>query len=400
MLTKKKNWTIAICLDVRQKASRDITEGVMRCVVAHGGANVLLLGNHPCNDGFERTARGEPDILVASCNLLRTSDHRDFLRSRRIKAALFFGTWGTMQLPYPATSLVGDDQIIGETAARVLVRSGLRSFAYLGAPHGDRWSTARRDAFAAALAAEGYGLAADYSPSAKRPDWRRERKHLTDWVRALPKPCGVFAAFDQRARHLLSVCREEGIPVPQQLQVLGVDNEEYICDNEMPSLTSIEPDFRGAAQSAMGAIFAHLEKGAPLPGVFLAGVAGVTERLSTCDASRTGERVNRARDIIRLHATEGITPSDVARRVGGSLRLLEAGFRTVLGRTVAAELREVRLREAARLLEETETPLGEIAARVGFSNSGSLMNAFKRRFGIRMGQWRRTSRTKPQGATL
>ena len=392
MLARKKKWTIAVCIDVRQKASRDITEGVMRCVVAHGGADVMLLGNHPGNDGFERTSGGEPDILVAGWGTLCESADRPLLRSPRLKAAVFFGGYLPGQVRCPVAKIDSDDRQIGETAARVLMRSGLREFAFLGAPHGDRWSVARRDAFAEELAAAGYGLSADYSPSAKRPDWRRERKRLTDWVQALPKPCGVFAAFDQRARHLLSVCRDEGIPVPQQIQVLGADDEDYICENEIPSLSSIAIDFRGAAQTAMRAVFAYLEDGAPLPSLVPAGVAGFTERLSTCDASRTGEWVNRARDIIRHHAVEGLSPAEVARRTGCSLRLLESGFSMVLGKTVAADLRETRLKEAARLLAETETPPGEIAARVGFGNARSLMNAFKRRYGQSMRQWRKAAR--------
>lgn len=389
---KRRKWTIAVCVDARQKASRNIVEGAMRCVAVRGGASVMLLGNHPCNDGFERVAGGEPDILLANWAQLSGSANLALLKSPKLKAAVFFGGYLSDRLHCAAATIGSDDRQIGETAARVLMKSGLREFAFLGAPHGDRWSLARRDAFAAALAAAGYGLAADYSPSAKRPDWRRERRRLAEWTRALPKPCGVFAAFDQRARHLLSVCRDEGIPVPRQIQILGADDEEYICENEMPSLSSIAIDFRSAAERAMRAVFAHLEEGTPLPPVFKAGVAGFTERLSTGDMTRTGERVNRARDIIRLHAAEGISPVDVARRVGGSLRLLEAGFRTVLGRTVVEELREARLAEAARLLEETRMPIGEIAARVGFGEPRSLANAFRRRYGSGMREWRKAAR--------
>lgn len=389
---KKNKWTIAVCVDARQKASRNIVEGAMRCVAAHGGANVMLLGNHPCNDGFERVAGEEPDILLANWTLLSGSTGLSLLKSPRLKAAIFFGGYLADRLRCPAATIASDDRQIGETAARVLTKSGLREFAFLGAPHGDRWSMVRRDAFVAALAAAGYGLAADYSPSAKNPDWRRERRRLADWVRSLPKPCGVFAAFDQRARHLLSVCRDVGIHVPRQIQILGADDEEYICENEIPSLSSIAIDFRSAAEKAMRAAFAHLEEGTPLPPIFEAGVSGFTERLSTGDMTRTGERVNRARDIIRRHATEGLSPSDVARRVGGSLRLLEAGFRTVLGRTVAEELRETRLVEAARLLGETRMPIGEIAARVSFGEPRSLANAFRRRFGSGMREWRKAIR--------
>ena len=388
MQAKRKNLTVAVCMDVRQKASREIVCGVMRHVSRRGGVDVLLLGNHPGNDGFERLSGGEPDILVASPNSLKRHSP-ELLRSRHVKAAVFFGRWGTGYLPYPFVSLVSDDLAIGKAAARTLVRNGLRDFAYLGSPGGENWSVARGAAFAEALAAQGFGPVADYSPSAKRPDWRRERRRLEEWIRRLPKPVGVFAAFDQRARHLLSVCRALDIPVPRQVQVLGADDEDYLCENEIPPLSSLALDFRWAAESAMRALFAYLEEGAPMPETVVAGVAGLTERLSTCDASRTGEWVNRARDVIRHHAFEGIGPAEVARRTGASLRLIEDAFKTVLGRTVAAELRETRLAEAARLLGETELPPGEIAARVGFGNPHSLMNAFKRRFGCAMRQWRK-----------
>ena len=247
----------------------------------------MLLGNHPCNDGFDRSAGGEPDILVAQYNMLKGANAA-LLRLPCLKAALFFGGWGSFRPPWPAVSIVADDQQIGAMAARVLVRSGLRDFAFLGAPHGDRWNAARRDAFAAALAKKGFGPVADYSPSAQHPDWRRERRRLVAWVKALPKPSGVFAAFDQRARHLLCVCHDEGIPVPRQLQVVGADDEEYICENEIPSLSSIAIDFRGAAQQAMQAIFAHLEAGAPLPGLVLAGaISKSATRPSSGTPSRT-----------------------------------------------------------------------------------------------------------------
>ena len=321
------------------------------------------------------------------------------LSSRRVKAAIFFGLKGDMALPYPAVQLISDDRAIGEAAAKVLAKSGLRQFAYLGAPHGERWSVARGAAFTEALEARGFGPVADYSPSAKRPDWRRERRRLSEWIASLPKPVGVFAAFDQRARHLLSVCRALEIPVPRQVQILGADDEDYLCENEIPPLSSLALDFRGAAESAMRAVFAHLEEGSALPETVLAGVSGLSERLSTCDNSRTGEWVNRARDVISHHAAEGIGPMEVARRTGASLRLLEDAFKSVLGRTVAAELRETRLAEAARLLDETTAPISEIAARVGFGNPHSLMNAFRLRHGCSMGQWRKRLRAaSPPGA--
>lgn len=371
---------------MRHKASRDVVEGVMRHATRQGGMEVVMFGNHPCNDGFERSAGMAPDIVVADASLMGSAG-RALLSAPSIRGAVFCGAPPRRHLPWPHVSLVSDDAAIGAAAAALFAGKGIRDFAYLGAPEDNPWSEARKRSFAEALAGMGVKVA-DYGVVAKRPDWRRERKRMAAWVLSLPKPCGILVAYDQRAHHLVGVCRDARIAVPRQIQILGVDNEEYICENETPSISSIALDFRVAAGEAVEMLVAYLEHGKPMPERVLAPVARVVERLSTSDLSRTGERVNRARDYIRRNATAGIGPADVSRHVGGTMRLLETAFKEVLGWTVTAELREVRLREAARLLETTNAPVGEIAPLIGFGTRGGLMNAFRARYGMSMVEWR------------
>lgn len=391
MEAKRRIGSVAICLDIRHRASREVVEGVMRHVSAAGGVEVAMFGNHPCNDGFERAVSVEPEVVVADATALRGRGLA-LLKAPSVRGIVFCGREAPPAMDGAAVlPLVSDAAGIASAAARLLVRCGLKDFAYLGTPMPTAWSEIRWIRFREALAALGFSPI-EYGAAARRAGWRRERRRLRKWVEALPKPCGIFAAFDQRACHALAVCREAGLPVPQQVQILGVDDDEYICASETPSLSSVAVDFRDAAERAMSAMAAHLEDGVPLPETVLARVSGVTERRSTYDISRTGERVNLAREFIRLHAAEGISPADVARHVGGTLRLLEGGFRKVLGTTVAHELREARFATVRRLLENTETPLGEIAGRTGFGSAGGLMNAFKARFGVSMRQWRDGSR--------
>ena len=118
------------------------------------------------------------------------------------------------------------------------------------------------------------------------------------------------------------------------------------------------------------------------------GVKGVTERLSTTDLAQTGSRVARAMEFIREHALVGTSIHEVARAVGGSERLLERDFQTVLGTTVCRAVRDARLDRVARLLRDTDMPLSQVAAKAGFSNEPYLKVAFKRRFGCTMGEWR------------
>lgn len=115
---------------------------------------------------------------------------------------------------------------------------------------------------------------------------------------------------------------------------------------------------------------------------------GITERLSTTDLSQAGNRVTRACDYIRLHAAEGISVGAVVRTVGGSERLLEKNFRTVLGHSICHEIQDRRLDQVVRLLKDTTQPIDGLAGHCGFRSGNYLKNLFRRRFGLSMSQFR------------
>ena len=120
-----------------------------------------------------------------------------------------------------------EDQVFADLQQRK--RSEFRNCAeFLQSRLRIRRSEARRRFFSAALKDMGFALNV-FSPTPGSKSWRTQGEELAEWLVSLPKPCGVWAAFDQRAKHVLDACRLAGLNVPSQIQVLGVDNETYVC---------------------------------------------------------------------------------------------------------------------------------------------------------------------------
>jgi len=290
-------------------------------------------------------------------------------------------------------SIVCDHAAISDAAAELFMRHGLESFGYLGSRYAlasATWDADRRDAFKAALRPRGFRVEA-YSPPDLHGD--AEAAALAAWLKALPKPCGVLASDDVRAMHTLDVCRSAGIAVPEQVQLVGVDNEEWICEHTAPTLTSIEPDFEGCGHRAAELLLRMME-GGKCAEVETFGVRRVVERMSTTDIHGAALRAVRARRLMR----EGIgdAPLGVG-RIAASLRCsrrtLEASYKAVFGRTVRDDLAELRLERAKRLLAGTDTPVLEIAKNCGLDSPHYLMRLFKARTGMTMLQWRKRGAT-------
>ena len=382
-----KVYRIISSLDIRHEASRGVLAGILRFAASHPEWDLQMRDNHPSNDGFLVNADWSPDGLIID-GTWSGSAGRKLLSSKSLRGVVFVSTMPPKQFRRPYALLATDDRALAVAAAGLFRKRGLVHLAFVGSRRGERWSEARQRFFRAAVADMGFPLSVYKPPRAAHRSWRAEFSALADWIQSLPKPCGVWAAFDQRAKHVLDVCRRIGVRVPEQVQVLGVDDESYICEQTLPSLSSVALDFTAGGYDAATALHAILT-GRPLRERHVKiGVAEVTERMSTTDLTASGSRVTRACDFIRRRACDGISVPAVVRAVGGSERLLEKNFRTVLGRSICREIQDRRLAEVQRLLKETALPIGVIAKRCGFGSGNYLKNLFRRRFGRPMSAFR------------
>ena len=212
-------------------------------------------------------------------------------------------------------------------------------------------------------------------------------------VLSLPKPCGVFAAMDQRAQHVLFACRRAGIPVPEQVSVIGVDDDELVCEYAHPTISSIVLDFEAAGYHAAKRLDKLMRGGKPAKAIWHYGVRGFVERGSSADVKGSAHIVSVAREFLRRNATSPIDVTDIAKAAGVSVRTLQKRFAQVTNVSPGRELRQERLKKVCDLLIHTQTPIDGIGELCGFASEIHLKAIFKKTFGLTMSDYRRRSRT-------
>jgi LacI family transcriptional regulator len=290
---------------------------------------------------------------------------------------------GTLaKTPVPRVSL--DNELVGKAAAEHLIERGFRDFAYYGL-RDVAYSLVRCKSFEARLEASGSSSVALLMPPtyrAKGVQWREQQRRLVKWLAALPKPIGLFAVSDYRARQVLDACRQIGLRVPQQVAVIGVDNEEVICVHVQPQLTSVarnnqQEGYNAAAmldQLLRGKKVEDLEKNvSPL---------GVVARESTETVAFKDARLCQAIEYLNRHIEDPIGVQELASYVGVSRRWMEYAFRDALGESPYQYIRHRRLKRAAHLLEEEpNVKIYQVARRTGFTSAKQLSMAFGQEFG-------------------
>ena len=284
----------------------------------------------------------------------------------------------------PSAVFVHDDaRAIARTAARHFVSQGrCVAYGYVPTRQDVFWSSARGSAFRTEMRRRGARVEIfDHTHGTR----------LEDWLVALPKPAGVFCAFDDRAADVLLACRRAKLAVPDDVAVLGVNNDEVICEHTRPRLSSVAVDFTEQGRRAARELHALMLHRRPAPRNFelAVGAADVCERASTRCESTAGALVQRALAYIEENAPKGISPADVTRHVRVSRRLLDLRFREVTGTTLQNAIRTRRLDRVKQLLATTRRSIGEIALDCGYVDANYLKNQFRRAFGVSMRDWRR-----------
>jgi LacI family transcriptional regulator len=288
-----------------------------------------------------------------------------------------------------------DNEAITRLAFDHLFERGFRNLAYCG---DDRfqWSIERALWFGEMAREAGCSLAV-YPPDRRRATsiaWEQEEKELAAWLRHLPKPCGLMACYDIRGRQVLDVCRRGGVAVPDELAVVGVDNDDLLCSLTDPPLTSVTPDTHRTGFEAAELLDQLMAGRKVAGGLCRIKPTGIVTRQSTDVLATADAEVSSAVRYIRDHACDGIKVDDVLKIVPVSRRILESRFKKMLGHTPHEEILRVQLQRVRQLLEETDLSLSVIADRAGFKYVEYLSVVFKRQFHQPPSHYRAEHRTK------
>lgn len=273
-------------------------------------------------------------------------------------------------------------------AAGELFRLGVSHFAVVGAASRYAWSRRRMDAFRRQIAAHG-GTLDELELVEHWSDGIASRKRIEPWLKALPRPCGVFAVNDHIAAAVVSAANRAGIRVPDELAVVGVDNDEDICSMRSPTITSIATDWeKGGFMAAESLDRLMCAPSEPVPAKTF-GELGVIRRASTTPGvSRVDPRVAEASAYIREHACEGIGVDDVVRQMGCSRWFAMKKYLEATGRSIFDEIREARFDAAMVLLAQRDVQIGVIADRCGWKSPAAFRTYFEKRQGMTMSAWR------------
>jgi LacI family transcriptional regulator len=300
------------------------------------------------------------------------------------------------------TVFVGiDNRQIAAEAFRLLAKRGLSHFAYVHPSDTNEdvsHSKVRAEAFERMAAEAGFDCSECRREKHKTADWAASMEALAEELSALPRPCGVMAYNDRCAREVIDACNYAKLRIPEQIQVVGVDDSEDICDNVRPRLTSVEPDFFGIGRLAAQSMEELFAEGRPQNHA-MRGVLRIAERDTTRDLSGAARLVTSAEKLIHAHACQGLPPSPKGLTVQGlaaalhvSRSLLEMRFSAVRGEGVATAVRRRKLEEVCRMLTDTNLPVGEIAERCGFPAQTHLNAVFRRAFGTTLRAYRNANR--------
>ena len=257
-----------------------------------------------------------------------------------------------------------------------------------------RWAEWQRERFVTLARERGCECSEFVKPmrSASAAGWTAGQRALTRWLKQLQKPVGIFACFDVRGQQVLDACRTAGIRVPDDIAVVGVDNDPLRCGVSDPPLSSVVPDTRRAGYVA-AQLLRKMMAGKRVPAEpHLVPPLGVVARRSSDALAIEDPDVSAAVRYIREHACEPINIKQVMEVVPLSRRALESRFRNLLGRTPHDELLRCRIERAKQLLTETELPVKAVAERVGVGNAEYLSVLFRRLAGCTPGAFRQRHR--------
>jgi LacI family transcriptional regulator len=278
-------------------------------------------------------------------------------------------------------NVVTDSEAIGRMGAEHLLECGFRQFGFCGYSEDPLektvWSEVRGKFFGSSIRKAGFMSPRRYALSKTAENWPKERRALADWLEALPKPVGLMACNDDCGQQVVEACKFAGLSVPDEVGVIGADNDEVVCGLTDPPLSSVAINFERAGYEAAAALDTLMRGSRSVAPRIIAAAPHIVTRRSTDFVAADEPHLRRALQFVRDHARTGISVDEVAHSAGLSRRTLEKQFRQDIGRSILEEIRRVRTDHMARLLVETDLPVTTIAEMLHFNDAHHFARYFR-----------------------
>lgn len=285
--------------------------------------------------------------------------------------------------------IITDYRKVGEMGADYLLSCGFQHFAFCGLDH-VYWSQKRKESFCNKIREVGYQVHIYKQPRKKiNRRWENERLEIAGWLKSLPKPIGLLTCTDYRAQQVLEVCKSIDIQVPEEIAVLGTDNDELFCTLSDPPLSSISFSTEKAGYVAAELLDKLMHGEEMMSQTITILPIRIVTRQSTSILAVNDPNLIRAVRFIREHSKEQIQVSDVAEGIGVSRRSLERIFKKTLNHSIYTEIQKTRFNLIATMLTETDISISKIALLLGYASPENLSQAFRREKGMSPSAYRK-----------
>lgn len=387
---------LVVSLPFAYRDGQDKYDGIMRCLrEAHVDCDLRIIREALNVEQFRQSL--STPVAGAICGTVGCFD------DNRRDVALLDACLGLCQrrkiplvgLDWPLESLGGkklrrcsffniDSERIGEVAAQTLLEAGnYVAHGFVGFAPSCVWSRSRGAFFARELRRNGR-----YAIRIFKGEPQTDAEALQGWLTALPKPAGVFAANDYTADFVLKACARCDLHVPDDLAVLGVDDDPVFCVHTRPTLSSIHPDFAEMGYLAAQELLRLVSGQCAGARHVVAGTPTVTGRMSTAPCSPAGRLVRRIDEIIAARACRGLDSNVIADELRISRRLLDLRYRQYKGMSVKEAVVRARIDRAKHLLAYSGHSIGTISRMCGYRTESYLGQLFQRLEGVSMGDYR------------
>lgn len=375
---------VALIVETSRAYGRGILRGVKRYVSSHGQWSIFV----------ERRALESPSPRWLKSwegdGILARFAHREMVNQvRRMGVPAVDLRLQLKGMPFPAVRT--DDHQVGVLAAEHFLTQGYRNFACLvmSSQHFP-FHGARADGYHQRVAEAGFEcrtLELDWKNEVSA-DWEAQQSLLTDWILEMPQPVGILTGTDQLGFWLLDACLRADVLVPEQVAVVGVEDDEPLCNLSTPPLSSVRVNAEAVGYEAAALLDRMMRGGRWRKTPVVVPPIGVTVRQSSDAMAVSDPVIAMTLSFIRKHACEGIHVKDVLEEVLVSRSSLERRMRELLGRSPNAEINRVRLETARRMLVETDLSLEQIADRCGFNHVQYFSKLFRAHFEETPGRYR------------
>ena len=289
-----------------------------------------------------------------------------------------------------AIRVYNDSAATAAAAARELLSLNFQNYAYVNWLMPTPWSIARQDEF--------MRLTTRYGKSCAVFVPRKTKAHtvvseLSSWLKTLALPVGIFAANDMMAVHVASACRLLGLSVPNDVAIIGVDNDEELCEGQSPTISSVALDYFTAGRIAAETLDCFMQsrrRKSSSETMRTYPPGNVVRRMSTRLFAKKDKSIEAAVELIRREACKGITARDVIETIPCSRRMAELRFRTATGHSILEEILSIRMDVAKQLLSQINPlPIAVIANRSGYKSIAAFSKTFHDKHGMTPTVWRR-----------